>query len=241
MRDVHHSYYCYGNINLPPLNGVGSSEWGEVSCALSLESGMLVIPSPSRGYSSILMWLQLSDPIFNIRVRVIKPAFNLEPITGLLCWLEERGPEDLGLLLQLKGSSGLQMGPGCRGLWLESIGNLWEEGSVFLYENMLQFFRWDIRLLRLCLWNSNECWTREIREYMLWQPGGSESSLGCQNNFSIGTKVPKGIEWCLYPAHCGATLGPWTWWCTRKWSCQQACKRHFCSKVCGTSAILGGL
>ena len=78
------------------------------------------------------MWLQLSDPIFNTRVGVIKPAFNFEPNRGLLCCLEKSGPEDLGLLLQLKGSSGLQMGPGRkRRPWLESMGNLWE-GSIFL-------------------------------------------------------------------------------------------------------------
>jgi len=34
-------------------------------------------------------------------------------------------------------------------------------------------------------------------------------------NVSIGTTVPKGVEWYLHPAFCGALLGPWTCWGTR--------------------------
>jgi len=34
---------------------------------------------PFRGHSSILTWLQNSDPIFNTRVDVMRPGFNLEP------------------------------------------------------------------------------------------------------------------------------------------------------------------
>ena len=34
---------------------------------------------PGRGHSSILMWLQRSDPIFNMGVDVMRPVFNLEP------------------------------------------------------------------------------------------------------------------------------------------------------------------
>jgi hypothetical protein len=42
---------------------------------------------------------------------------------------------------------------------------------------------------------------------------------GHQNNTSIGMTVPKGIEWHLYPEHCGSVLGSWTFWGTRKWNC----------------------
>ena len=45
------------------------------------------------------MQLQSSDPIFNMEVDVMRPAFNLNPNIRLLCGLEKSGPEDLGLLL----------------------------------------------------------------------------------------------------------------------------------------------
>ena len=34
---------------------------------------------PNRGHSSILMWLQQSDPIFNMGVDVMRSAYNFEP------------------------------------------------------------------------------------------------------------------------------------------------------------------
>ena len=34
---------------------------------------------PNRGHSSILMRLQKSDPIFNMGVDVMRPAYNFEP------------------------------------------------------------------------------------------------------------------------------------------------------------------
>jgi hypothetical protein len=34
---------------------------------------------PSLGQSSILTWLQKSDPIFSMGFNVMRPAFNLEP------------------------------------------------------------------------------------------------------------------------------------------------------------------
>jgi hypothetical protein len=34
---------------------------------------------PNQGHSSILMWLQQSDPIFNMWIDVMRPAFNIEP------------------------------------------------------------------------------------------------------------------------------------------------------------------
>jgi hypothetical protein len=76
--------------------------------------------------------------------------------------------------------------------------------------------------------------------YLLWQPDSPETSTGRQNNVSIGSIVPKGIEY-LYPACCGAILAPWTCWGTRKWNHQQARKRRFGSEVCWTSASFGSL
>ena len=53
-------------------------------------------------------------------------SLTLNPNTGLLCWLERSGPKDLGLLLQLRGSSNIHMGPGSRGtgagVYWQSLG-----------------------------------------------------------------------------------------------------------------------
>jgi len=70
---------------------------------------------------------------------------------------------------------------------------------------------------------------------------GAESSSGCQNYVSIGPTVPKGVEWYLYLACCGAVLGPWKCWGMRKWNRPRACKRQLCSKVCWSWAGLGSL
>ena len=40
---------------------------------------MLVYLYPNRGHSTMLKRLQQSDPIFNMGVDVMRPAFNLEP------------------------------------------------------------------------------------------------------------------------------------------------------------------
>jgi len=34
---------------------------------------------PNRGHSSILIWLQQSDPIFNMGIDVMRPVYNFEP------------------------------------------------------------------------------------------------------------------------------------------------------------------
>jgi hypothetical protein len=44
-----------------------------------VQSGMLVCLHPIRGQSSILTWLQKSDPIFSIVVDIMRPVFKLEP------------------------------------------------------------------------------------------------------------------------------------------------------------------
>ena len=66
-------------------------------------------------------------------------------------------------------------------------------------------------------------------------------TVKARHNVSIGTTVQKGIEWYVYPAHCGAVLGPWTWWVMRKWNHRQALMGWFCSEICKTWAVPGGL
>ena len=48
-------------------------------------------------------------------------------------------------------------------------------------------------------------------------------------------------EWYLYPAYCGAVLGPWTCCGKRKRIRWQARKRRFSSEVCFTWAGFGSL
>jgi hypothetical protein len=79
----------------------------------------------------MLMQLQWSDSIFNMGVNVMRPAFNLEPkyrVTMLTReeWTRPRTPPVVKGLIWFTG--GYRM----KGLGLESMGNLWEEGSVFL-------------------------------------------------------------------------------------------------------------
>jgi len=68
------SYWCYGGIHWPPSTGSSDRGGGKVGGTLSLEFGVLVLPSPSQ-----LMRLQKSDPIFRTVVDIMKPVFNLDP------------------------------------------------------------------------------------------------------------------------------------------------------------------
>jgi hypothetical protein len=45
----------------------------------------------------------------------------------------------------------------------------------------------------------------------------------------------------IYPACCGAVLGPWTCWGNRQWNHRWACKGQLCYRVCRTWASLGSL
>jgi hypothetical protein len=57
------------------------------------------------------MRLQQSDPIFNMGVDIMRPAFNFEPKYRVIMLTREDWTKELALLLQSRGSSGLQMGP----------------------------------------------------------------------------------------------------------------------------------
>jgi len=69
-------------VGLPPLDLVIQGE--ARSAAHSLWSlGCWSYLHLQRGHSCILTGLQKSDPIFNMRVDVMKPVFNLEPKYGV--------------------------------------------------------------------------------------------------------------------------------------------------------------
>jgi hypothetical protein len=66
-------------------------------------------------------------------VDVMRPAFNLEPKYRVTTLTKEEFARGTGTSAVEKGLSCLQMGPGRRkGPGMESMGNLWEEYTVFL-------------------------------------------------------------------------------------------------------------
>ena len=76
------------------------------------------------------MWLQKSDPIFNMSVDIMGPPFNFEPkYRDTMLTREEwtRGPWTSptvkGTIWYTDGSRMLGGEP-----WAESLGNLWAEG-----------------------------------------------------------------------------------------------------------------
>jgi len=97
---------------------------------------------PSRGHTSILMWLYRSDPIFNKAFGIMKPTFNLEPkyrVTVLTReeWIRGPGTPSVvkGLIWFTYGSRTIEEnGTRVHG---QSLGR---RLSICL-RNMLQFFR----------------------------------------------------------------------------------------------------
>jgi hypothetical protein len=55
------------------------------------------------------MWLQKSDLIFGMESDGMRPAYNVEPYYRVIILTTEQRPEKVGLPLQLRGSSGIQM------------------------------------------------------------------------------------------------------------------------------------
>ena len=66
---------------------------------------------PNQGYSGILMRLQQSDPLFNMGVDVMRPAFHFEPKYRITMLAREEWTKGTGTPTVVKGSSGLQMSP----------------------------------------------------------------------------------------------------------------------------------
>ena len=65
-------------ICLPPLEMTVQSEARMVAHRL-WSLGCSSYLHPNKGHSSILKRLQMSDPIFNMGLDIMRPAFNLEP------------------------------------------------------------------------------------------------------------------------------------------------------------------
>ena len=135
-RDAHNSYRCHGALTcLPPLDlvvhelRIDSAVW-DVGSTFTPVNGTAVYQC---GFSNWTPYSILGSMLWGQHI-------TLNPSIESLCWLANSRPEDLGLLQQSKGSSGIQMGPERWGeLRSVFMGNLCEEGSVSLQENRLQF------------------------------------------------------------------------------------------------------
>ena len=110
-------------ICLPPLEMVVQSEARSAACRL-WSLGCWSYLQPNRGQSSILMRLQQSDPIFNMGVDVMRPAFNLEPQYGVTMLTREDWTKATGALTAVKGLVWFTDGSKMReGTGLETMGN----------------------------------------------------------------------------------------------------------------------
>jgi hypothetical protein len=101
----------------------------------------------------------------------MRPGYNVEPYYRVIILTTEQRPEKVGLPLQLRGSSVIQMGPGrlfeCP--WPASVGSTWEEGLIGLYEDMLQFSKpiYIYKVYCPVLSKSKKRKTREIHQHLL--------------------------------------------------------------------------
>ena len=128
-------------ICLPPLDLVVQSELRSAAHRL-WSLGCWSYLHPNLGHSHILMQLQQSDPIFNMRVDVTRPAINFEPKCGVTMLTREAWTKGSGTPPAVKGliwftdGSRTREGTGA-GVYGQSVGR----GSAFLWEDMLQSFR----------------------------------------------------------------------------------------------------
>jgi len=88
----------------------------------------------NRRHSSTLMWLQKADFIFGTESNVMRKAYNFEPNYRVIILTSEHRPERVGLPLQLRDFSVMEMGAGrlLRCLRLDFVGKIWVEVSVAL-------------------------------------------------------------------------------------------------------------
>jgi hypothetical protein len=118
----------------------------------------------------LLVQLQQLDPIFNMKVDVMRPTYNFEPryrVTALT--REDIRPQVLGLVPVSRGMSGSQMGPRCGGDWGQGV---WEACEKEAYSPP-----WEIHHslsgrgvchFGPCSWYKKSLNTRETRKYLLW-------------------------------------------------------------------------
>jgi hypothetical protein len=112
-------------ICFPPLELVVGGEARMVAQRL-WSLGCWSYLHPNKGHSSILKWLQQSDPIFNMGVDVMRPAFNLEPKYRVTMLTREDWTRGSGSPSEIKGlvwyTDGSKMKEGTRaGVYGQSL------------------------------------------------------------------------------------------------------------------------
>jgi len=101
--NAHESHHGCGSTHLlPPLELVVQSEARSATRHL-WSLGCWSYLHLNRGHSSILMRLQQSDPMFNMGIDVMRPAFNLEPKYRVNMLTREDWTEGTGAPPSVKG------------------------------------------------------------------------------------------------------------------------------------------
>jgi len=110
---------------------------------------------PNQGHSSILMWLQESDPIFNMGVDVMRPAINFEPRYRVIMLTREDWTKGTGTPPVVKGltwfTDGSKTGGTGAGVYGQSVGR---RLSLPLGRYVMSLSGRDICYLGMCLRNS---------------------------------------------------------------------------------------
>jgi hypothetical protein len=138
------------------------------------------------------MQLQKSDPIFNTGVDVIRPVLNLEPkykVTMLTKEKLTRGPKTSpaikGLLWFMDGSRTAE-GTGAGDYEQSADRRL----SISLGKH-ITVFQTEAYVISACV---HETETQDWPEKYVSICSDGQWASGCQNNVSLGTTVPEGIE-----------------------------------------------
>jgi hypothetical protein len=101
-------------VGLPPLDLVMQGE-ARASTHRLWSLGSWSYLHSNSGHSTILARLHQSDPIFNMRADVMRPAYNFEPKYRVELLSRKDWTIGTGTPPLLRGMSGSQMGPGWRG------------------------------------------------------------------------------------------------------------------------------
>jgi hypothetical protein len=128
-------------VVLPPLDLVVQGE-ATASAHHLWSLGSWSYLHPNSGHTTILVRLHQLYPVFNMRVDVMRPAYNFEPKYRVKLLSRKDWTIGTGTPPIVKGHVWFTDGSWMEeGLGLGSMGNLTEEGSAFPFDNMLQFFR----------------------------------------------------------------------------------------------------
>jgi hypothetical protein len=100
-------------VGLPPLDLVQSEDRASAHRLWGLGSWSYLYPN--RGYGRILGGFQQSDPIFDMRVDVMRPIYNFECKCRVVALPRENWISGNGTPQASRGTSVLQTGLGCGG------------------------------------------------------------------------------------------------------------------------------